>query len=139
MPPAGARHYPFLVMLLDTNAVIGILAKDADLLHFLRQFRSLLIPSMALGELYFGAYKSQRQENNLLAIEDFLRGGAVVLACDAETARHYGAIRDELRRQGRPIPVNDMWIAAVARQRGLPLVSRDAHFDVVPGLTRRAW
>lgn len=42
-------------MLLDTNAVIGILAKDADLLHFLRQFRSLLIPSMALGELYFGA------------------------------------------------------------------------------------
>ncbi|RZK16127.1 MAG: type II toxin-antitoxin system VapC family toxin [Hymenobacter sp.] len=126
-------------MLLDTNAVIGILAKNAELLAFLRQFDQLLVPSPALGELYFGAYKSQKQAFNLEAIHEFLSRGAIVLPITAETAQHYGAIRDELRRVGRPIPVNDLWIAAVARQQELPLASRDGHFDAVAGLTRRAW
>ena len=126
-------------VLLDTNALIGIMAKDAALRRFLRQFSQVLLPSPAVGELYFGAYKSQRQALNLAAIEELLAGGALVCPCDVEVARHYGAIRDELRRVGRPIPVNDLWIAAAARQRGLPLVSRDGHFDLVPGLTRLAW
>ena len=126
-------------ILLDTNAVIGILAKNVTLLAFLRQFDQLLVPSPAVGELYFGAYKSQKQAFNLQAIYEFLSSGAVVVPTDAATAQHYGAIRDELRRMGRLIPVNDIWIAAVARQRALPLVSRDAHFDVVPGLSRLAW
>ena len=107
-------------MLLDTNAVIGILAKDADLLHFLRQFRSLLIPSMALGELYFGAYKSQRQENNLLAIEDFYAAGPwcclatrKLPVTTALSATSYAALAG-------PIPVNDVWIAAVRGKRAYP-------------------
>jgi len=62
-----------------------------------------------------------------------------ILELDAETARRYAKVRDELRRQGTPIPENDVWIAALARQHELPVVTRDEHFDQVPGLGRRAW
>jgi tRNA(fMet)-specific endonuclease VapC len=62
-----------------------------------------------------------------------------VLVCDVETARHYGRVRNELRRKGRPIPENDIWIAATARQHDLILVTRDPHFDEVEGLPIEAW
>jgi predicted nucleic acid-binding protein len=62
-----------------------------------------------------------------------------VLAVDEGTARHYADIRDELKRGGRPIPAKDLWIAALARQHALPLLSRDRHFDSVPGVMRIGW
>ncbi len=64
---------------------------------------------------------------------------ADVLSVDAETARHYAAIRRELKDAGTPIPENDLWIAALVRQHGLPLLSNDAHFDHVKDLTRVGW
>ena len=57
----------------------------------------------------------------------------------AETAERYAEIRDGLKRKGRPILANDLWIAALARQHALPLLSRDQHFDSVPGLKRVGW
>ncbi len=62
-----------------------------------------------------------------------------VLAVDNETSGHYADIRDELKRSGRPIPANDLWIAALTRQHVLPLLSRDQHFEFVPGLKRIGW
>lgn len=56
-----------------------------------------------------------------------------------ETSVFYAEIRTDLKRQGRPIPENDLWIAALARQHGLAVLSRDAHFDAVAGLTRLSW
>jgi predicted nucleic acid-binding protein len=58
---------------------------------------------------------------------------------DEGTAEHYAEVREELKRMARPIPANDLWIAALARQHRLPIISRDRHFDFVPGLTRLAW
>ena len=63
----------------------------------------------------------------------------VVLGCDAETALVYGDVKTGLRRRGRPIPENDVWIATAALQHGLVLVTRDAHFDAVEELPREAW
>jgi len=63
----------------------------------------------------------------------------LVLGVDETTAERYAEIREELRRKGRPIPANDLWIAALARQHALPLLSRDQHFDSVPGLKRVGW
>jgi tRNA(fMet)-specific endonuclease VapC len=63
----------------------------------------------------------------------------VALPVDLATTAHYARVRNELRRGGTPIPENDVWIAALARQHSLPVVSRDVHFDVVPQLVRRAW
>jgi tRNA(fMet)-specific endonuclease VapC len=61
---------------------------------------------------------------------------SILLNCDADTASHYADIDDWLRARGRPIPQNDMWIAAVARQHGLPVASRDTHFDEVDSISR---
>ncbi len=63
----------------------------------------------------------------------------VVLACDADTARQYGTIKHALRLKGRPIPDNDIWIAAIARQYHLMLVTRDTHFAEVDELLSQAW
>ena len=62
-----------------------------------------------------------------------------VLNIDVETARHYAAIRLELKSGGKPIPANDVWIAALSRQHANPVMSRDSHFDFVAGLRRRTW
>jgi tRNA(fMet)-specific endonuclease VapC len=62
-----------------------------------------------------------------------------VLLPDVESARNYGAIRDELRRKGRPIPDNDIWVAAIARQHNLTLITRDTHFQEIEGLSIGSW
>jgi len=65
--------------------------------------------------------------------------GAAVLLCDDQTARQYAKISLQLRKKGRPIPQNDMWIAALAMQHGLTLVTRDAHFSHIDGLLLKSW
>ena len=62
-----------------------------------------------------------------------------VLGCNEQTAQYYGTIKDSLRRIGRPIPENDIWIAAVAVQNDLTLITRDAHFEYIENLPRTAW
>ena len=62
-----------------------------------------------------------------------------LLVLNSATARHYADVRHELRLAGHPIPENDIWIAALARQHQLPIVSRDEHFDAVHGVRRIDW
>lgn len=124
--------------LLDTNAVIGLLAGDADALRFLSRADEVFVSSIALGELYYGAYKSARAAENIRRIDE-LAGGTAFLICDAGSARRYGEIKDNLRAKGRPLPENDIWIAAVALQNALALASRDAHFLEIDGLTVEIW
>ena len=64
---------------------------------------------------------------------------SIVFPCDLETAQWYGIIKDQLRRKGRPIPDNDIWIAAIAMQYDLILVTRDSHFDEVESLQTEHW
>jgi tRNA(fMet)-specific endonuclease VapC len=98
----------------------------------------VLVPSTALGELYYGARKSTHAAENLARIEQFA-AATQVLSCDAVTAWIYGEIRNHLRLRGRPIPENDLWIAAVAMQHGLTLATRDDHFEAVDDLQRENW
>ena len=123
--------------LLDTTAVIALFAGEEAVRDRIAR-TDVLVPSTVLGELYYGALKSGRPANNLARIEEFAASVAV-LACDRETARHYGQIKDGLRSKGRPIPENDIWIAAVALQHGLPLATRDEHFKEVDGLRVEKW
>jgi tRNA(fMet)-specific endonuclease VapC len=98
----------------------------------------IFTPSIVLGELYYGARKSTRVPENLARIEEFA-ARSTVLVCDTETARRYGEIKDRLRQKGRPIPENDIWIAAIALQYELTLVARDAHFENVDDLKVETW
>ncbi len=124
--------------LLDTNAAIAHRKSDPALLSLIEDADKVFISSITLGELYFGAYKSGRVETNLADTEKLALSGAVVV-CDIGTARIYGRIRQLLRAKGRPIPENDVWIAAVAFQHNLTLLTRDTHFNEVENLPVRDW
>jgi tRNA(fMet)-specific endonuclease VapC len=91
-----------------------------------------------LGELCFGAYKSGRVKENLARIDEYAANN-VVLGCGIDTAYRYGEIRSALQRKGRPIPENDIWIAAIALQLDLTLVTRDTHFEEIDGLKVMTW
>ena len=133
---AGGHPLGFL---LDTNIVIAALKRERATLARVEDAEgSLFVPVIALGELYFGARKSARVEENFRRIEGFA-ARANILPCDGETARLYGEVKDGLGRKGRPIPENDIWIAAVALQHDLTLVSRDSHFEHVEGLELQRW
>ena len=99
---------------------------------------TLYIPLTVLGELYYGAFKSEQQAKTLKQLQEFLRI-CVVLPADELTAQHYGRIKADLERVGSRIPENDLWIAAIAREHQLPLVTRDQHFSLVNGLKALAW
>ena len=125
-------------MILDTNALAAFVDGDAGVGDVLRRQPLATIPVIALGEFRYGIAQSKRRA----AYEAWLETHLIhfdILAVTDETAVAYAALRVSLRRSGRPIPANDAWIAALALQHRLPVLSRDEHFDVVPGLDRRSW
>ena len=124
--------------LLGTNAVIEMLAGDAGISRGQDSAEQTYLAVTSVGELYFGAAKSGRPEMNRLTIERLLLEKEVV-PCDSAVAREYGRLKAVLRKQGTPIPDNDIWIAAIALRNDLTLVSRDRHFERIPGLPVEAW
>lgn len=124
--------------LLNTNIVIALFADEPVVKDQLREAEEVFVPSTVLGELYYGAHKSRRVGQNVGRIDDFA-ARSVILSCETETARRYGEVKDGLRQKGRPIAENDIWIAAIALQNDLTLVTRDAHLREVDGLKAEAW
>jgi len=124
--------------LLDTNIVIALFANETSATERLGEVEEVFVPSVVLGELYYGARRSRRVEENVAHIDEFAARN-VVLSCDAETARRYGEVKNGLRQKGHPIPENDIWIAAIALQNDLTLVARNAHFGEVETLQVEAW
>ena len=124
--------------LLDTNIVIATFSQDVAVAVKLSTAAEVFVPSIVIGELYFGAYKSTRIQDNITRTTEFIAANTI-LVCDVNTAQFYGQIKNALKVKGRPIPENDMWIAAVAMQHDLTLVSRDAHLGEVEGLKLEAW
>ena len=132
MTPAGGRF------LLDTNILIALLEGDETVLSHLDQAPEVFIPAVALGELFFGAAKSGRPSENTATVERFAAGRAI-LSCDLDVAREYGRLKQRLREKGRPLPENDIWIAATAQHHGMVLVTRDRHFREVEELQVADW
>ena len=124
--------------LLDTNVVIALFAGDLTVQEKVRNAEYIVAAPLVIGELCFGAQKSNKVTENLHKIDIFVQQ-SITFPCDLETAQWYGIIKDELRRKGRPIPNNDLWIAAIALQYDLILVTRDAHFDEVESLQTEYW
>ena len=124
--------------LLDTNIIIGLFSKDASVQARLRETEEIFVPNTVLGELYYGARNSTRIEENLSKVDDFAADNKI-LASDFDTAKLYGSIKSDLRLKGKPIPENDIWIAAIAKQHDLTLVSRDSHFKAVEDLLLEEW
>lgn len=129
---AGSRF------LIDTNIVIALFGGETTVQAQFSAAPEIFIPCMVIGELHYGARKSGRVMENVRRVDEFA-AFSVVLPCDVSTARFYGDIKSALRSKGTPIPENDIWIAAVARQHGLTLVSRDDHFNQVADLALQKW
>lgn len=124
--------------LLDTTTAIAVLESQVDLESRRNRGIEVFLCLTVVGELFFGAEKSQRVEANRKRVEGLV-GACPVLPHNLETTRHYAVIKATLRKKGRPIPENDLWIAAAARQYGLTLVTRDGHFNEVTDLVTEAW
>lgn len=124
--------------LLDTNIIIALFAGDPFVKKHIAKAGEIFIPAIVIGELFFGAFKSGRPKANTARIENFAASNTVV-ACDIGTSRKYGYIKNLLQKKGHPIPENDLWIAALAMEYELTLVSRDEHFKKINELKRVAW
>jgi tRNA(fMet)-specific endonuclease VapC len=120
--------------LLDSNIVIDIFRGSSDTIDRVKELGMVYIPTIVLGELYFGANKSSKTPKRISEIEQ-LEYNVTVLDVTKATARIYGEIKETLRSKGKMIPENDIWIAAVAMEHDLPLLTRDHHFQQVTGIT----
>ncbi|MDQ3314416.1 MAG: type II toxin-antitoxin system VapC family toxin [Verrucomicrobiota bacterium] len=125
-------------MILDTNALSAFADGLPAVVEKLGLADELYVPVIVLGEYRFGIATSRRRRE----YEAWLARGRAfwnVLPAVEETALHYASIRQDLKKAGAPLPANDVWIAALARQHELPVLSRDIHFDAVPDLSRLSW
>lgn len=125
-------------LLIDTNAAIAVINGNSAAIKAVDSAETIAIPIIVIGELCFGAEKSTQVAKNLSEIQTFLQGRNVLL-CDLETATWYGKVAQRLRAKGRPIPQNDMWIAAIALRYDLTLMTKDEHFSEVEGLKVQGW
>lgn len=122
---------------LDTNAYVDLCRGVADTVAFLEQAETIMLPFVVVGELRAGFAHGRRQiENEGILRRFLLKSGVRVLFADDQTTHHYAAVFRQLRKQGTPIPTNDMWLAALVLQHTLILHSRDEHFDHLPQLVR---
>lgn len=125
-------------MILDTNAISALIGGDPDLEVVLEASLRHHLPVIALGEYRFGL-RASKHRRVLEPLLDRLEQESHVLAVTDVTARIYAEVRHELKTAGHPIPENDVWIAALARQHNLPVVTRDEHLHRVKGVTVLAW
>lgn len=125
-------------ILIDTNIYSGAMRGDAEIVEVLRQVEFIGVSAISIGELLSGFKGGNRETENRRELGVFLDSPRVTLfSVDEYTAGYYCAILDQLRRHGTPIPTNDIWIAALAFQHGLPLFTRDGHFSIIEGLLLR--
>ena len=125
-------------MILDTNAVSALLSGDQTIAEVLALEQQHHLPTVVIGEYRYGLMRSSQQER-LGSSFDLVISRSIVLPIDLDTTTHYARVRHELRQKGRPIPENDLWIAALATQYALRIVSRDLHFDEIGDIDRVAW
>ena len=122
---------------LDTHRYADLCRGDASVVETVEVAEEVWLPFIVLGELRAGfGVGSQGPRNEAILRRFLLKSGVGVLYPDEQTTHHYAALYRQLRKQGTPIPTNDMWIAALVLQHSLVLFARDAHFDALPQLTR---
>jgi len=122
-------------LLIDTNIYSHALRGTPDVVEVLRNVNDIAISAISIGELLSGFKGGIREKQNRKELAQFLDAPRVrVLSIDDETAEFYASALNSLKKSGRPIPTNDLWIGAVALQHGLALYSKDQHFKSIPGL-----
>lgn len=122
---------------LDTNAYRLVMDGDAHAVRLVQVCETIVMPVPVIAELRYGFLHGSKGRRNEAFLAKFLDQPRVAaLSCDEDTARVYADLKLQLKRQGTPIPINDVWIAALVLQHGAQLLTRDADFDHLPQLPR---
>ncbi len=122
-------------ILLDTNAISALFAGDQKVLTYLTESENILISVFVLGELYEGFKGGKKEKKNRELLQNFLMENDVeILDATKETAESFAVIKNKLRSLGKPIPINDVWIAAHAIEYNAIIISYDKHFNSIEGL-----
>jgi tRNA(fMet)-specific endonuclease VapC len=122
---------------VDSNRYDDLVTGDEVVASIVESAEEILLPFIVIGELRAGFAAGARQvENERLLRRFLLKDGISILYADDQTTHHYAAAYAQLRRQGTPIPTNDIWIAALVLQHDLTLCSRDRHFDRLAQIPR---
>lgn len=125
-------------LLLDTNIIIEVFDGNKDVADKINKLPEFYISSVILGKLYIGINRVANKAKHLKKLHDFLKL-CTVLNIDSTTAIYYGEIVATLYKKGKPLPINDVWIAATSMQHNLTLVARDKHFNEVDSLKIKSW
>ena len=125
-------------LVVDTNAVIAFRAGIDKVVNLISEATAVFIPAIVLGELLYGAMNSANSNRNLEIVRKFLEH-FILIHVDEQTAWKYAEIRSNLKLIGKPIPENDIWIAAMCKKLELPLLTRDEYFNNVPGKEILSW
>jgi tRNA(fMet)-specific endonuclease VapC len=123
---------------LDTSVAVRFLNGDAAITARVLAVPEIVLPIVVVGELLFGAENSTRPLQNLPRYLEFI-SACLVTPLGRETATTYARTRLALKRKGRPIPMNDVWIAAQCLEHSWVLVTSDTDFDYVDGLVLERW
>ncbi|MEA3467310.1 MAG: type II toxin-antitoxin system VapC family toxin [Thermodesulfobacteriota bacterium] len=122
-------------ILIDTNIYSESLRGNPDIVNVLRHVSHIGISAISIGELFSGFKAGNKENKNRQELGIFLDSPRVRLyPVNEDTAEYYSTILNQLKNKGKPIPTNDIWIAAVASQNGLPLYTLDKHFFHIEGL-----
>ena len=125
-------------MILDTNALSAFIEGDSAVGALVSAMIRVVVPVIVLGEFRYGIAQSRHRKSYESWLSENLSDFEIAEISEA-TTMSYAAIRLQLKRSGRPLPANDVWIAALALQYRLPVLSRDEHFDVVEDVRRHGW
>jgi len=122
-------------VIIDTNAYTALMAGDGSVADILREATAVILTPVVLGELFDGLRGGTRYHKNMATLTRFReRPRTITVPITPETAEWFGVVKAALRRRGRPIPINDVWIAASCLEHGAALITRDAHFAEIDGL-----
>lgn len=119
--------------LFDANVIIDVFRGKMSTIEKVKDINLVYIPAIVLGELYYDANKSNQTDKRKIEIEE-LEKNVTVLNVSQTTAHIYGEIKNILRGLGKPIPENDIWIAAIAKEYDLILITRDKHFNHIKSI-----
>ena len=124
-------------ILVDTNAYTRLLTGQADVLDVIGSAETVYMSIFVLGELYAGFAGGTKERGNKDTLNRFLLKPSVkILNATSETAEVFGMVKQDLKKAGTPLPINDVWIAAHALETGSTLITCDSHFKNIAGLRR---
>ena len=122
---------------LDTNCYSDLCRGDQAITTIVARAHTVFLPFVVVAELRAGFGHGTKARTNERSLQRFLaKPGVDILFATEATTHHYAMIYTQLRAQGTPVPANDLWIAALALENGLALLTRDSHFARIPQLSR---